>query len=87
MLRGAYKPIVCYVGRLDRQKGVHLVHDAVFYVLAHGAQFVLLGSADRRSAATSGISSTTSTTTPASTSRCSSAPGSRTSCTSAQTCW
>ena len=44
MLRDAYKPIVCYVGRLDFQKGVHLVHHAIFYARARGAQFVLLGS-------------------------------------------
>jgi starch synthase len=44
MLRDAYKPIVCYLGRLDFQKGVHLVHHAIFYARARGAQFVLLGS-------------------------------------------
>ena len=44
MLRDDYKPIVSYVGRLDRQKGVHLIHHAIFYALAQGAQFVLLGS-------------------------------------------
>ncbi len=44
MLRDGYKPIVCYVGRLDHQKGVHLVHHAIFYALEQGAQFVLLGS-------------------------------------------
>ena len=44
MLRDDYKPIVAYVGRLDAQKGVHLIHHAIFYALAHGAQFVLLGS-------------------------------------------
>jgi starch synthase len=44
MLREGYRPIVAYVGRLDGQKGVHLVHHAIFYALAHGAQFVLLGS-------------------------------------------
>jgi starch synthase len=44
LLRDEYKPIVCYVGRLDYQKGVHLVHHAIFYALAQGAQFVLLGS-------------------------------------------
>jgi len=43
-LRDEDKPIVCYVGRLDRQKGVHLVHHAIFYALEQGAQFVLLGS-------------------------------------------
>ncbi|HIK29009.1 MAG: glycogen synthase GlgA [Oscillatoriaceae bacterium SKW80] len=44
-LRHADKPIVCYVGRLDDQKGVHLVHYAIYYSLLRGAQFVLLGSA------------------------------------------
>jgi len=44
MLRGERKPIVAYVGRLDHQKGVHLVHHAIFYALSQGSQFVLLGS-------------------------------------------
>jgi starch synthase len=39
------KPIICYIGRLDDQKGVHLVHHAIYYALHRGAQFVLLGSA------------------------------------------
>ena len=43
-LRHDYKPIVAYVGRLDRQKGVHLIRHAAHYALSHGAQFVLLGS-------------------------------------------
>ena len=42
-LRKAWSPIVAYVGRLDEQKGMHLVHHALFYALASGAQFVLLG--------------------------------------------
>ncbi|MDA8094138.1 MAG: glycogen synthase GlgA [Betaproteobacteria bacterium] len=42
-LRTDYKPIIAYVGRLDAQKGVHLIRHAIFYALAHGAQFVLLG--------------------------------------------
>lgn len=42
-LRDGYKPIVAYVGRLDSQKGVHLVRHALFYSLWNGAQFVLLG--------------------------------------------
>jgi starch synthase len=42
-LRDTYKPIVCYVGRLDRQKGVPLITHAIHYCLQHGAQFVLLG--------------------------------------------
>jgi len=32
------------VGRLDSQKGVHLIHHAIFYALRNNAQFVLLGS-------------------------------------------
>ena len=39
------KPLVCFIGRLDAQKGVHLVHHSMYYSLAEGAQFVLLGSA------------------------------------------
>ena len=44
MLREDYKPIVASIGRLDAQKGVHLIQHAIFYALAEGAQFVLLGS-------------------------------------------
>jgi starch synthase len=43
LLRKEFKPIVAYVGRLDHQKGVDLIHHAIFYSLRHGAQFVLLG--------------------------------------------
>lgn len=43
LLKDEYKPIVAYVGRLDGQKGVHLIRHAIFYSLVHGAQFVLLG--------------------------------------------
>ena len=32
------------MGRLDHQKGVELIRDAIFYSLANGCQFVLLGS-------------------------------------------
>ena len=39
------KPIVAFIGRLDEQKGVHLVSHAIHYALDRGAQFVLLGSA------------------------------------------
>ncbi|MBZ8180749.1 glycogen synthase GlgA [Oscillatoria salina] len=39
------KPLIAYIGRLDQQKGVHLVHHAIYYALHKGAQFVLLGSA------------------------------------------
>jgi starch synthase len=42
-LRDAYKPIVCYVGRLDHQKGVPLITHAIHYCLRNGCQFVLLG--------------------------------------------
>ncbi len=43
-LRDVFKPIVCYIGRLDRQKGVSLITHAIHYSLQHGCQFVLLGS-------------------------------------------
>ncbi len=39
------KPLVCFIGRLDGQKGVHLVHHAIYYALQNNAQFILLGSA------------------------------------------
>jgi starch synthase len=45
LLRDVNKPLICYIGRLDQQKGVHLVHHALYYSLQKGAQFVLLGSA------------------------------------------
>ena len=38
------KPLIAYIGRLDDQKGVHLVHHAIYYALHRNAQFVLLGS-------------------------------------------
>jgi starch synthase len=44
-LRKEYKPIIAFVGRLDAQKGVHLIQHALFYGLERGAQFVLLGAA------------------------------------------
>lgn len=44
-LQDSDKPLICYIGRLDEQKGVHLVHHAIYYTLEKGAQFVLLGSA------------------------------------------
>jgi len=44
LLRNEYKPIIAYIGRLDHQKGVHLIKHAIFYALEHGCQFVLLGS-------------------------------------------
>ncbi|MBS0183189.1 MAG: glycosyltransferase [Nitrospira sp.] len=42
-MRKDYKPIIAYVGRLDAQKGIDLIRHALFYSLANGAQFVLLG--------------------------------------------
>jgi len=44
-LRKTRDPIVAYLGRLDEQKGMHLVHHALFYTLDHGGQFVLIGDA------------------------------------------
>jgi starch synthase len=44
LLRQDYKPVVSYVGRLDHQKGVDLIRHAIFFSLANGCQFVLLGS-------------------------------------------
>ena len=43
-LRGGDRPILCYVGRLDTQKGLHLIRHAIFHALRNDAQFVLLGS-------------------------------------------
>lgn len=43
------KPLICYIGRLDDQKGVHLVHHAIYHALKSEAQFVLLGSATETS--------------------------------------
>jgi starch synthase len=43
-LRNQFSPIISFVGRLDHQKGVHLIFHAVPYCLNHGCQFVLLGS-------------------------------------------
>lgn len=45
LLRQVDKPLIAFIGRLDDQKGVHLVHHALYYALSQGAQFVLLGSA------------------------------------------
>ncbi|MGL5035854.1 MAG: glycogen synthase, partial [Microcystaceae cyanobacterium] len=39
------KPLVCFIGRLDEQKGVNLLLHAIYYSLENGCQFVLLGSA------------------------------------------
>ena len=43
MIRDEYKPIIACVGRLDTQKGVHLIRHTLFWALNNGAQFVLLG--------------------------------------------
>ena len=52
MLRDEYKPIVACVGRLDGQKGVHLIHHAIFYALAQARSSCSWGRArTRRSAA------------------------------------
>ncbi|WP_017327250.1 glycogen synthase GlgA [Synechococcus sp. PCC 7336] len=45
LLQDVDKPIVSFIGRLDQQKGVHLVQHAIYYSLFKNAQFVLLGSA------------------------------------------
>ena len=45
LLQDSDKPLLCFIGRLDDQKGVHLLHHSIYYALAHGCQFVLLGSA------------------------------------------
>ncbi|MBF2078247.1 MAG: glycogen synthase GlgA [Synechococcales cyanobacterium T60_A2020_003] len=42
------KPLVVYIGRLDAQKGMHLVHHAIYYALDKGSQFALLGSATEK---------------------------------------
>ncbi len=52
MLQDGFKPIVCYIGRLDNQKGVPLITHAIHYCLHRGCQVVLLGtSPDGRIAA------------------------------------
>jgi len=43
-LRQDFKPIVSVVSRLDHQKGVELIRHGMFYALANGCQFILLGS-------------------------------------------
>jgi starch synthase len=45
LLQDCDKPLIAFIGRLDDQKGVHLVHHAMYYALHREAQFVLLGSA------------------------------------------
>ena len=49
-LRHTGRPLVAYIGRLDEQKGMHLVHHALFYTLAHGGQFLLMGDAHHHDA-------------------------------------
>lgn len=44
LLREAFMPIVAYIGRLEHQKGLELIRHGLFYALANGCQFVLLGS-------------------------------------------
>lgn len=48
LVRKERKPIVAYVGRLDVQKGVHLIRHALSYTLTRGGQFVLLGLSSER---------------------------------------
>jgi len=47
-LRNEFKPIIAYVGRLDTQKGLHLIKHGIFYALRNGAQFVLLGASPEK---------------------------------------
>jgi starch synthase len=47
-LRPDYSPLIAYVGRLDVQKGVHLIRHALYHALSRGAQFVLLGSSSEQ---------------------------------------
>lgn len=49
LLQDVHKPIIAFIGRLDDQKGVHLVHHAMYHSLKQNAQFVLLGSATEAS--------------------------------------
>ena len=43
LLRKGFSPIMAFVGRLDAQKGIHLIRHALHFALSHGCQFVLLG--------------------------------------------
>lgn len=43
-LKPDFKPIIASIGRLDAQKGVHLIRHSLFYAINNGCQFVLLGS-------------------------------------------
>jgi starch synthase len=51
MLKKEYKPLIACIGRLDQQKGLHLIKHALFYAMRHGAQFVLLGVASNNAIA------------------------------------
>ncbi len=44
LLRDGKRPVLAYVGRLDAQKGVHLIRHSIYYARRHGAQVVVLGS-------------------------------------------
>jgi len=48
LLRQDHRPLIAYVGRLDAQKGVHLIRHTLYYAIANGAQFVLLGTSPER---------------------------------------
>ncbi|MEO5355896.1 MAG: glycogen synthase [Nitrospirae bacterium YQR-1] len=48
LLRQDLKPIICAIGRLDHQKGVHLIKHALYYAIQNGWQFILLGSSPDR---------------------------------------
>lgn len=48
LLRKDFKPIIAYVGRLDSQKGIHLIKHSIYFSLKNGAQFVLLGSSPEK---------------------------------------
>jgi starch synthase len=47
-LRDSDGPLVAYVGRLDSQKGPHLIRHALHWSIANGGQFVLLGASPER---------------------------------------
>ena len=71
-LRDDYKPIVAYVGRLDGQKGVHLIQPRALLRARRTAPSSCCSARARTPASTttSGTSSTTSTTTRTATSSC-----------------
>lgn len=45
LLQDVDQPLIAFIGRLDDQKGMHLVHHAIYHSLYKNAQFVLLGTA------------------------------------------